>query len=107
MIMSIVRRSNNLQDAAKKNVVKNVSEVVMPSCAHLVNQTDRKRSLFAEAERLAGEIDYWRTRNKYFHQEDVNYQRFLVPPGLRVLELGCGSGSLLADLQPSRGGGVD
>jgi SAM-dependent methyltransferase len=79
----------------------------LPSCAHLVHQTDRKRLLFAEAERLAGEIDYWRTRNKYFHQEDINYQRFLIPPGLRVLELGCGTGSLLAALQPSMGVGVD
>ena len=106
MATSIVRRSNNLQGAAK-NTVKNVSEVVIPSCAHLVHPTDRKRLLFAEAERLAGEIDYWRTRNKYFHQEDVNYQRFLVPPGLRVLELGCGAGSLLAALQPGMGVGVD
>src|SRR5262245_49232669 len=77
------------------------------TCAHLVHPTDRKRLLFAEAERLAGQVDYWRTRNKYFHQEDVNYQRFLVPPGLRILELGCGSGSLLAALQPSMGVGVD
>jgi SAM-dependent methyltransferase len=30
-----------------------------------------------------------------------------VPPGLRVLELGCGEGDLLAALQPDRGTGVD
>ena len=76
-------------------------------CAHLIHPTDRKRLFFAETERLAGEIDYWRTRNKYFHQEDIKYHRFLVPPGLRVLELGCGLGSLLAALQPSMGVGVD
>ena len=33
--------------------------------------------------------------------------RFLVPPGKRVLELGCGSGHLLAALQPSYGVGID
>lgn len=33
--------------------------------------------------------------------------RFLIPPGLRVLELGCAEGDLLAAVQPSEGVGVD
>ena len=33
--------------------------------------------------------------------------QFLIPPGKRVLELGCGRGELLAALQPSYGVGVD
>jgi SAM-dependent methyltransferase len=33
--------------------------------------------------------------------------RFLIPPGKRVLELGCGTGELLAALEPSYGVGVD
>jgi len=33
--------------------------------------------------------------------------RFLIPPGLRVLELGCGHGDLLAALEPNFGVGVD
>ena len=33
--------------------------------------------------------------------------RFLVPEGLSVLELGCGTGSLLAALKPTRGVGID
>ena len=35
------------------------------------------------------------------------YYSFLVPPGVRVLDLGCGSGELLAAMKPSRGVGVD
>jgi SAM-dependent methyltransferase len=42
----------------------------------------------------------------YHRRLEVIYQ-FLVPPGLRVLELGCGGGSLLASLRPSEGIGVD
>ncbi len=35
------------------------------------------------------------------------FYRFLVPPGMRVLELGCSSGELLAAVEPVRGTGVD
>jgi len=42
-----------------------------------------------------------------YHRRLERVYRFLVPPGLRVLELGCGTGDLLAALQPSVGLGVD
>ena len=35
------------------------------------------------------------------------YYKFLIPPTLRVLEIGCGHGHLLASLNPSRGVGID
>jgi SAM-dependent methyltransferase len=37
----------------------------------------------------------------------LSWGRFLIPEDLRVLELGCGIGKLLADLKPSFGFGVD
>jgi SAM-dependent methyltransferase len=49
----------------------------------------------------------WRDKARFFHAEDTAYLRFLVPPGLRVLELGCGAGNTLAALEPSRGVGID
>lgn len=45
--------------------------------------------------------------NRAFHEADAAYLKFLFPPGRRVLELGCGTGHLLAALSPSRGVGVD
>jgi SAM-dependent methyltransferase len=36
-----------------------------------------------------------------------NYFAFLVPPGMRVLEIGCGLGNLLAAVKPRRGLGID
>jgi SAM-dependent methyltransferase len=45
--------------------------------------------------------------NRRFRESDRKFMQFLIPPGKRVLELGCGLGDLLASLQPSRGVGVD
>ena len=42
-----------------------------------------------------------------YYRRLAEIYRFLVPPGMRVLELGCGSGDLLAALQPSYGVGAD
>lgn len=42
-----------------------------------------------------------------YHARVTQVIRHLVAPGLRVLELGCGRGDLLAALQPSVGVGID
>lgn len=63
-----------------------------------------KISLF---NRLAQERDRWRRRNHYYYETLESLFRFLVPENRRVLELGCGTGELLAALSPSRGKGVD
>jgi len=43
----------------------------------------------------------------YYHQRLKEIYRFLIPSGMRVMEIGCGEGELLAALKPSRGVGVD
>ena len=55
----------------------------------------------------AGRVDYWRTRNPGYHQTITSLASFYVPRGARVLEVGCGTGDLLASLEPSEGVGVD
>ena len=49
----------------------------------------------------------WERTRRYYRRRLAEIYRSLIPPGLRVLELGCGSGDLLAALEPSRGLGVD
>jgi SAM-dependent methyltransferase len=44
---------------------------------------------------------------RLYHRRLESIYRFLVPAGLRVLELGCGDGRLLASLKPSQGIGID
>ncbi len=67
----------------------------------------RKQRIRVLADRMAGAYDVWWKKAAYFHQEDVRYLRFLIPEGAKVLELGCGAGTILASLQPSVGVGVD
>ena len=43
----------------------------------------------------------------FYHQLLRKYYQYLISPGLRVLELGCGHGDLLAALKPSQGVGID
>ena len=67
----------------------------------------RKQKIRAASDAAAPKRRDWRERNAFFHEEDLRYLRFLIPPGLRVLEVGCGTGDVLAALQPSRGVGID
>src|SRR2546428_5483809 len=48
-----------------------------------------------------------RSSSRYYQRLLRNFFSFLVPPSLRVLELGCGAGDLLAGVNPTRGLGVD
>ena len=74
----------------------------------LVEQAStRKERIRALAERLAPERASWIERNSFYYEEDYRFTRFLVSPGQRVLDLGCGNGDLLHRLEPSRGVGVD
>jgi len=55
----------------------------------------------------APESDRWKRKNLYYYESIERIMRFRIPPGSSVLEIGCGTGDLLAALEPSRGVGVD
>ena len=70
-------------------------------------QSPRKESMIAWLDRIADTRNSWLQKNSYFHQEHERYLKFLVSKGLRVLDVGCGTGQVLASLEPSHGVGVD
>ena len=67
----------------------------------------RKREFLEYAEANLNEQDRRAKFNASYREDDRKFMRFLIPPGKRVLELGCGRGDLLAALEPSYGVGVD
>ena len=58
-------------------------------------------------ERIAPVWDHWHGKNRYYHRKMHDLIRGMVPPGARVLDIGSGTGDLLAALSPSAGIGLN
>jgi SAM-dependent methyltransferase len=68
--------------------------------------SEAKQRLAEYFDGIASGLVPWK-RNRYYHAELARFVSFVVPDGLRVLEIGCGAGDLLASTRPRRGMGVD
>ncbi|MCK4692455.1 MAG: class I SAM-dependent methyltransferase, partial [Anaerolineales bacterium] len=74
--------------------------------------TKRKYAKYTQARQehwdgMARRRDHRHGWDKYYHRRLSEIYQFLVSPGRRVLELGCGEGDLLDAVKPSVGFGVD
>ena len=56
---------------------------------------------------VAPEREKWRKRGAYYHRQLEKYLQYLIPSNSSVIEIGCGTGDLLAALNPERGVGID
>tara|TARA_B100000676_G_C18073649_1_gene846124 strand:- start:34 stop:1467 length:1434 start_codon:yes stop_codon:yes gene_type:complete len=72
-----------------------------------MNLSDRKAAIRSDFDKLADARERWIVRNRNYYEDDRKYTQFLVLKGSRVLEIGCGTGELLARLEPSHGVGID
>jgi SAM-dependent methyltransferase len=58
-------------------------------------------------ERIAPVWDHWHEKNRFYHGKMIELFRGMVPPGARIVELGCGTGDLLAALEPAAAVGLN
>lgn len=82
-------------------------ETLTPRSENTDGLSAHKQAARAHADRMAAERDRWIEKNSAYYEYDRRYMRFLIPEGQRVVELGCGTGDLLAELKPAEGVGVD
>jgi SAM-dependent methyltransferase len=66
-----------------------------------------QQARISQWDHVARKRDSWKGWGGPYHARLSEVYRFLVSPGLRVLEVGCGQGELLASLRPGRAVGVD
>lgn len=84
------------------------------NAGHAGDDTPRQRLLqdttsTVEAfyDQLGAERERWIARSSYYYGTLQRLLQFMIPPGQRVLDVGCGNGDQLAALQPSLAVGVD
>lgn len=51
--------------------------------------------------------DYWRRKNRYYHQNLIRLFNFLIPPHKKILEIGCSTGELLVHIKSDESVGID
>jgi len=66
--------------------------------------TEQRREFWDE---FARQIQRWQPLRRYYRAQLERWFAFAIPPGARVLEIGCATGDLLASLRPSFGVGID
>jgi len=66
-----------------------------------------KNALIESIDSDADKRDFWKRKNRYYHEQIEKLCALQIPAGSAVLEIGCSTGGLLAALKPSHGVGLD
>jgi SAM-dependent methyltransferase len=66
-----------------------------------------RRDLVAFYDQLAPDRQAWKAKSSYFYRERARYHAFFITPGQSVLEIGHGTGDILAAVRARRGVGCE
>ena len=61
----------------------------------------------AHWDKVAKKLERWTGLGSYYQKRVAQVYRFNIPPNQEIMEIGCGSGNLIASLNPSFGLGID
>jgi len=56
---------------------------------------------------LAHNREKWIKKNRYYYEKLIEFLKFNIPEGSKLIEIGCGTGFILDSLNPSKGVGID
>jgi len=66
-----------------------------------------KQTIQSYFDSIASQRIKWKKRNRTYHKLLEKYYSFIIPKNANILEIGCGTGDLIAALKPMRGVGID
>lgn len=68
---------------------------------------DLNENVAAQMDIIANEREKWISKNKYYYDNLIDFLKFNIPENSSIIEIGCGTGNLLKNLNPSRAVGLD
>lgn len=71
------------------------------------NYTAYQSTRVSHWDKIGGNLKRWDKFTSYYHKRLQEVAQFMVQPSQRIIEIGCGTGDMLASLNPSYGVGVD
>lgn len=98
---------SDISSKLRLRAVSSRPSVMVPPLIMTPQSKERLEASRKHFNRLASQRAYWQDKASTYYEDQAGYFQFLVPEGLRILEVGSSLGNLLAGLNPYRGVGVD
>lgn len=72
-----------------------------------MNLSHEKQKVKESIDKLANRREKYIKKSSYYYKNLNNFLKYSIPENSSVIEIGCGTGTILNNLKPSRGVGID